>query len=260
MVTFIAHRGASLFAPENTMPAFILAHNTGIKNIECDVVLTADKIPILMHDSTLSRTTNGSGLVNQSSYEYIQTLDAGSWFHPNYKGTKVSRLSELLHWQAKTNSILYIEIKPILTQNFREDLAIIMAEINKFGDSNKIKILSFQAQIFGQIALDNNQLPRVLGATYCSAQTIDTAIENGCEQINISHEICTQSLIEDIQQAGLKIGVFTVNELVQIEELISLGIDEIFTDNPTLPITAKSIIASHHTDPLSPKYQKSSPL
>ena len=88
-----------------------------MQNIECDVILTADKVPVLIHDSNLSRTTNGQGLVNESSYAYLQSLDAGSWFHPNFSGAKIPKLSELLEWQQQTEVTLHIEIKPLAVQN-----------------------------------------------------------------------------------------------------------------------------------------------
>ena len=234
MVTPIAHRGASLFAPENTMAAFTLAVDMGMKDIECDVMLTADKIPILIHDDSLNRTTNGQGLVHQTTYEYIQSLDAGSWFAPHFKGIKVPKLAELLHWQKKTDITLHLEIKPIRNDNLPEDIGIIMSHINQYGESQKIKILSFQTAIFEHLSQQQSKFPRVLEVAHCQEKHIQEAQVTGCDQINISHHLFSRNRIRDIQTAGPKVGIFTVNNLDQIKELRTIPVDEIFTDDPTL--------------------------
>src|SRR5690625_7696118 len=73
-----AHRGASQFAPENTMPAFQLAYELGAEGIETDVHLTKDLVPVLIHDEQLKRTTNGYGYVKDYTFNELQNFDAGS--------------------------------------------------------------------------------------------------------------------------------------------------------------------------------------
>ena len=255
MVTPIAHRGASLFAPENTMAAFKLAYDMGMQNIECDVILTADKVPVLIHDSNLSRTTNGQGLVNESSYAYLQSLDAGSWFHPNFSGTQIPKLSELLQWQQQTEVTLHIEIKPLALQNFSEDFAIIMDTIYQTGNLKKIKILSFQDQIIQQLLQNHHTLPRILEVIDCQPETIKKAVVHGCEQINISHKIITPNLINSLRLAGLKVGVFTINDLDEIKKLGAFSIDEIFTDNPNLFYANENLIINHTHAPLTSSFR-----
>src|SRR4051812_26195793 len=85
----IAHRGASSEAPENTLAALKLARGRGANWVEVDVKLTQDGVPILMHDDTLERTTDGTGKVADTSWATIQTLDAGSWFDKKFRGERV---------------------------------------------------------------------------------------------------------------------------------------------------------------------------
>ncbi|HHH81805.1 MAG TPA: glycerophosphodiester phosphodiesterase, partial [Chloroflexi bacterium] len=92
----IAHRGASAYAPENTMAAFRLAEAMGADGIEFDVKLTADGVPIVMHDATLDRTTDGSGEVARRTLNEIRKLDAGSFFEDSFAGEKVPTLAEVL--------------------------------------------------------------------------------------------------------------------------------------------------------------------
>src|SRR5690625_5078331 len=79
-ITIIAHRGASHYAPENTISAFDLAYQLGADTIETDIHLTKDHIPVLIHDVDVNRTTNGSGYVNNFTLNELKQLDAGSWF------------------------------------------------------------------------------------------------------------------------------------------------------------------------------------
>lgn len=92
----IAHRGASSAAPENTLAAFRRAADEGAAWIECDVKLTADGRPIIFHDDTLDRTTDGGGVVDDYTLDVIGALDAGGWFSPEFRGEPVPTLEEML--------------------------------------------------------------------------------------------------------------------------------------------------------------------
>src|SRR3990167_8500261 len=87
----IGHRGAAGLAPENTLAAFQRAADLGCRCIEFDVMLSADGIPLVIHDTSLDRTTNGRGEVGFSTAEYIESLDAGRWFARRYTGEKIPR-------------------------------------------------------------------------------------------------------------------------------------------------------------------------
>ncbi|MCP4001339.1 MAG: hypothetical protein GY727_10560 [Gammaproteobacteria bacterium] len=105
-----AYRGASLDAPENTIPAIEAAIKRGAAWVELDVRYTSDGVPVLFHDADVSRTTNGTGLLEYFSLQELQTLDAGSWFNESFAGTRVPTLEEALeilqgkvcvYWDAK---------------------------------------------------------------------------------------------------------------------------------------------------------------
>jgi glycerophosphoryl diester phosphodiesterase len=92
----VGHRGASKFAPENTLPSIQIAIDLGIRYVELDIRHTSDGVPVLMHDSTIDRTTNGSGRIDAISLAELRELDAGGWFHAQFAGTKVPTLEEAL--------------------------------------------------------------------------------------------------------------------------------------------------------------------
>ena len=88
----VAHRGASGLAPENTLAAFRLAIELGAPAVECDVHLSADGIPVVIHDAQLDRTTNGKGPVAEQPFAALQTLDAGGWRDPRFAGERLPAL------------------------------------------------------------------------------------------------------------------------------------------------------------------------
>ncbi|HEX9075950.1 MAG TPA: glycerophosphodiester phosphodiesterase family protein, partial [Anaerolineae bacterium] len=92
----IAHRGASNWAPENTLAAFQRACALGADGIELDVTLTRDGVPVVIHDDTVDRTTNGKGAVAQMTLEEIRSLDAGSWYSAEFRGEKIPTLAGVL--------------------------------------------------------------------------------------------------------------------------------------------------------------------
>jgi glycerophosphoryl diester phosphodiesterase len=94
----IGHRGASAYAPENTLVAFDKALSLGCQFIEFDVMCSADGEPFIIHDDHLKRTTNGRGEVGLVDAAYLKTLDAGSWFSRDFKGERIPHLREALKW------------------------------------------------------------------------------------------------------------------------------------------------------------------
>src|SRR3990167_2302278 len=96
----IAHRGASHLAPENTLASFIMASELPIEWVEFDVMLSKDQVPVVFHDDTLSRTTNGTGFIDQFTFDELRNLDAGSWFSSRFVGEKIPSLSEVIAFLA----------------------------------------------------------------------------------------------------------------------------------------------------------------
>jgi glycerophosphoryl diester phosphodiesterase len=107
----VAHRGHSIAYPENTMEAYRKAIELGVEMIECDVNITRDGKLVMMHDSTLDRTTTGSGRVSASSWEEIQRLDAGAKFQPEFAGVRVPSTEETLLFYKEAGILSCFEVK-----------------------------------------------------------------------------------------------------------------------------------------------------
>lgn len=110
-VAIIGHRGASAYAPENTMAAFRLANELGADGIELDVHLTADDRLVVIHDDVLDRTTTGHGLVGMHSWDSLRNLSAGAWLGPHFAHERIPLLEDVLAWAQDTDIALSIELK-----------------------------------------------------------------------------------------------------------------------------------------------------
>jgi len=112
----VAHRGDSARAPENTYPAFAKALAAGVRRLELDVRFTHGDVPVLMHDETVDRTTNGTGAVSALTLDQIRALDAGSWFGKQYRGTRVPTLFDILKLAKSRNASVLVELKTLPTE------------------------------------------------------------------------------------------------------------------------------------------------
>jgi glycerophosphoryl diester phosphodiesterase len=135
------HRGYSLRYPENTLPALQAAKHWGATTVEIDLVLTADGEPILLHDLTVDRTTDGHGFAADLSLERIRSLDAGAAFHPRFAGTRVPTLTEVLDWAKRENMGLVLEIK----EAERPDLAVdrVAGLLAATGTADRVIVIGF---------------------------------------------------------------------------------------------------------------------
>ena len=135
------HRGYSLRYPENTLPALQAAKAWGATTVEIDVVLTADGEPIVLHDLTLDRTTDGHGFAADLDLDHIRGLDAGPGLHPRFAGTRVPTLGETLDWATREEMGLVLEIK----EAERPDLAVdrTAALIEATGAADRVIVISF---------------------------------------------------------------------------------------------------------------------
>src|SRR4029450_1089796 len=106
----IAHRGASSYAPENTLAAFDLAIRMGVSDLELDIHAASDGHLVVIHDDTVDRTTNGFGPVTSHTLATLAALDAGSWFHPKFAGERIPTFEDVLE-RYKGRAHIHTEIK-----------------------------------------------------------------------------------------------------------------------------------------------------
>ena len=228
---WIAHRGAGKLAPENTLAAFRLGAHYGYRAFECDVKLSADDVPFLLHDATLERTTSGQGVAGERSWAELSQLDAGSWHSHLYAGEPIPTLRAVASFVQHNGFALDLEIKPTPGTEARTGAAVAMAAAQLWhGNAMKPLLSSFSVEAL-QAAHDSEpQLPRALLIDSDGSGATEKALKLGCAAVITSHLTMTAKLMAAIHHSGMRALVYTVNEPRRVRELLSLRIDGIVTD------------------------------
>lgn len=160
---YIAHRGDTRLAPENTMPAFMLARQFGFNAIETDISVTSDGHFVLLHDDTINRTSNGIGPISGMTLEEARQYDYGAWFDQQYNGTSIVTLTEFLHWCRMTGIRPVLEIKTDTTydRSLAESLVRTIKDASMW---DRCDIISFgMPQLQAVAAIDNTARFALIG-------------------------------------------------------------------------------------------------
>jgi glycerophosphoryl diester phosphodiesterase len=139
----VAHRGDSARAPENTLPAYRKALRLGVTRLEMDVQFTSDGTPVLMHDLTVTRTTDGTGRLAALSLAQVRALDAGSWFSEGYAGVKVPTLYEVLDYGRTRGARFLVELK---TRPTPQQMDAFLNRFRWLGLLDRVRVTSFDEQ------------------------------------------------------------------------------------------------------------------
>ena len=232
---WIAHRGAGKLAPENTLAAFRLGATHGYRMFECDVKLSQDDVPFLMHDATLERTTNGTGQGGDSSWAALSQLDAGSWHSRRYAGEPLPSLENIANFCLANGYLLNIEIKPSpgCEQVTGTRVAQCAARLWKSAAVAPL-LTSFEVAALEAAALVQPELPRGLLLDVPTQGWIETALRLGCVAIVCNQRLWDASTVQQARSAGFRCLSYTVNEAAAAQRLLALGIDGIITDRVDL--------------------------
>lgn len=227
----IAHRGASKSAPENTMPAFQLAYELGADGIETDVQLTKDKIPVLIHDEGLKRTTNGYGYVKDYTYSELKQLDAGSWFSASYAGTTLLSLEEFLIWAKDKPLYLNIELKnnKIDYKNLEK---IVYKMLKDFQLLNRTTLSTFNPKSIKRIKKIDKNMDTAFLTSKRRKDLVGYAQGLGADAIHIKYRLLSRKLVDRCKEEEMAIRVYTINKTLHIKRCFNLECDGIFTDVP----------------------------
>ncbi|PHS79398.1 MAG: glycerophosphoryl diester phosphodiesterase [Rhodospirillaceae bacterium] len=228
----IAHRGASAYAPENTLASIQCALDMGAKAIEIDATVSQDGIAMVMHDFNVERTTDGQGPLTLKSAMDIQALDAGSKFSDKFKGEKIPKLSEVLHMISAHDIVLNIEIKTTL--GWEEPTARAVAQTLKSHANVQDKVF---ISSMSTLALDvfHDLLPGLPKGVIVYAipeNWAERLHQHSCKSLHCYHAFVTADLTRDLHQKGYRLNVYTVNDAAHAMALFDLGVDAVFTDYP----------------------------
>ncbi len=226
-----AHRGAGKLAPENTLAALRLGAHHGWRMFEFDVKLAGDGTPILMHDDTVDRTTDGRGRVAQASLTDLMRLDAGSWHSVAYAGEGVPTLARVARWLLANDFQCNIEIKPCTGRDFETGAAVASEADLLFRDADVAPLLSsFSESALEGAAEAAPDLPRAL---LCSSLAPDWAarcLALGCIAIDPQHLAIDEAMVDEAHGRGLRVMTYTVNDPQRVRLLLEWGVDTVITD------------------------------
>ena len=226
----IAHRGASAHAPENTLAAFAMAADLGAKWIEFDLTLSKDNVPIVWHDSSLDRCSDGRGLVDESTYAALQELDCGSWFSAQFQGQKIATLEQVLALAEQRGLCCNIELKPPPGRN-KELLAALLKSL-----PNKLDLIvsSFHWGILRQLREQATKIPIALLIDSLCNDWQEEAQLLQCSSLHINQNLLNEQTLPRYLAPGYPLLAYTVNQEKRGKFLLDHGVTGVFSDYPEL--------------------------
>ena len=226
-VSVTAHRGDSKNAPENTMAAFRLAVENQADCIELDVRQTRDGRYIIIHDSSLKRTTGLERKVGEVNYAYIQKLEAGSWFSEEYAGEPIPTLEEVLEFAKENDISLNIELKPAYTDKDYE--AGILKLLEEYDYMDQCVLASSDYEVLKNIKTINSDVKTAYIVHIAFGEISDLEY---ADVISIRHTYVNANMVKKLHKQGKDIYAWTVNSEKTIKNLMFMDVDCIITDNP----------------------------
>lgn len=223
-VLSIAHRGNSLFAPENIVAAFTSALGKA-DLVESDVRVTSDGQLVIMHDDKVDRTTDGTGFVSALTLAQIKALDAGSWFGTSFTGERVPTFEEMV-----------LSILPHATpliEHKAGGAAAYVAELQRLNVVSNVVVQSFDWPFLAGIrALEPGIRLCALGSGTLTAAKLTDIMNTGADTVAWAKANVSGAEVAMVHDRGLKLFVWTVNSSVEMRNFIELGVDGIISDDP----------------------------
>ncbi len=238
----VAHRGASAQAPENTLSAFRKAHALHAKWVEFDVQLAACGTPIILHDHSLQRTTNGHGNAAHQSYSTLCQLDAGHWFGAEFAGECIPTLAQVLTYLGTVGIYPNIEIKPNANDAQQTTLATLTCIQQCWPNTLLPPLLSSESLLSLQTVVElAPTLPVGLLLATWQDDWLDYVERLRLASLHFHHAALTPMRVATLkaQCPTLAILAYTVNDPALARSLYAMGVDSLFTDYPDTIVVAE---------------------
>jgi len=228
---WIAHRGAGRLAPENTLAAFRVGASHGFRAFECDIKLSADGVPFLLHDATLQRTSSGRGIAGERPWSELARLDAGGWHSRAFAGEPPASLEAIATFCRRNGHALNIEIKPTpgTGEHTGQRVALEAARLWS-GAATPPLLSSFEPAALKAARDAVPTLPRALLLDTLRPGWFDEAQALGCVAVVTNYSVMDADVLARLRGSGLRALVYTVNDPAEALRLVGLGIDGIITD------------------------------
>ena len=223
----VAHRGDSERAPENTLPAYRAAARGGVSRWEIDVRFTSDGRPVLMHDATVDRTTDGSGQVAELTLAQIRALDAGSWFAGRFAGVPVPTLGQVLRLAQRRDAMVLVELK---TAPSPAQLDRVLDDLARHSMVDRVRVTSFDEQTILGVRANVPGLRTALidNPRYRSP---DSVLRYGQTYL-LHHTSVTADRVRRWQRAGIEVRPWTVDSSRVWRRMAYDGAGPVITNRP----------------------------
>lgn len=229
----IAHRGFSGIAPENTLAAFEAAIAHEADSIEFDVQLSADGVPMVIHDATLLRTTGVPGKVRKKTLEQLKLRDAGSWFSYRFRSERIPTLKEVLRTVTGLKKFLYMEVKTH-SQWSDEQIDELIDLIIEEGWENRCIVASFNARFIDRVRERslNLSLGYIVANRHAFRTQLAKAANAGDTTLMSKYKLLLKypSLIKASREQGVDVVAWTVDKPKIFHKLVDLGVVRIETN------------------------------
>ena len=223
----IAHRGASSYAPENTMAAFDLALQMEASHLELDVHLTRDDHLVVIHDATVDRTTNGTGPVADQTLTVLQTLDAGAWFGEAFAGARIPTLADVLaRYQGRAH--LHIELKGHTAHLPQRTVDLVRAH----GMAQHVTFTSFQHPHLRTMRAYAPELPTGWLVGEISEAVIAQAHALGCTQLCPRAPLVTPEIVQRLHAERFRVRAWGVANEAMMRQVVEAGADGMTVNFP----------------------------
>ncbi len=227
----MAHRGAGKQAPENTLAALKIGYEKGYRSFECDVKLSSDGVPYLLHDAVLDRTTSSIGDAGGANWLALSQLDAGSWHSATFAGEPVPTLANIAAFVRANDCTLNIEMKPIPGQEQVTGTAVANAAAELWhGSAIPPLMSSFSSVALAAAQAAQPALPRLHLFDEIPADWQAQLAGLACTGLVCHWRHLTDANIFAVKAAGYRLVVYTCNDPVQAQRLLALGVDSVITD------------------------------
>lgn len=222
MVKSINHRGYNVAAPENTLSAFKLSARNRFDYVECDVSFTSDNVPVVLHDATIDRTSNGTGNINDLTFDEVRQYDFGSWYSEDFAGEQIPSFAEFIVLCRNLGLHPYIEIKSSATYT-QEQIGILMGIVKSHGMKGKVTYISFNVKYLEYVKnIDPNaRLGYVMDDVTEAAITTAQGLQTDTNEVFIDAALgrLTDETVGLCSAAEIPLEVWTVNSASSINNM-----------------------------------------
>ncbi len=226
------HRGAAGEAPENTLTGFAYARAIGVRDYEFDLHLTRDAQVIVIHDSSVTRTTGGQGVVEAMTLDEVRRLSAYAKFPDWPERPTIPTLDEVLNLIADGRSF-QLEIKTVDPASYPTLLAGMRGSIDRFGLAERVFISSFDPLALQAAQESVPEITRNYITNTVTEEYLPTALSLGCRMVSPRFQGTSAELVEEMHAAGLLVCAWLGNDIATLDTMVAWRVDAITTDYPS---------------------------